>query len=171
MRTTLTLLCLALSLQAATAAEATKEDIVCALDPQCVRAISARGITSSGGAAGSSLSVNLYVSFPYNSVDLLADAQITLDRLGYALSDNRLGDFKFMIAGHTDAKGGAEFNQKLSERRAQAVRQYLITQFGIEPNRLTAQGYGKSQLLDPAHPEDGVNRRVQVLNVTAAGRR
>jgi outer membrane protein OmpA-like peptidoglycan-associated protein len=162
------LICLALSLQTLAAAEATKENIVCALDPKCTKPINSRGITSSGGAPGSSLSVNLYVNFPYNSVALLADARITLDRLGYALSDNRLGGFKFMISGHTDARGGVEFNKNLSERRAQAVRQYLIVQFGIEPSRLSAQGYGKAQLLDPTHPEDGVNRRVQVQNLTAS---
>jgi outer membrane protein OmpA-like peptidoglycan-associated protein len=77
--------------------------------------------------------------------------------------------FSFIIAGHTDAKGGGEFNQKLSQRRAEAVRSYLITQFGIAGEKLTPKGYGKSQLLDPANPEDGVNRRVQVINTGAAG--
>ena len=67
-----------------------------------------------------------------------------------------------------DAKGSAEYNQKLSERRADVVRRYLIAQFGIDKSRLTAKGFGKAQLLDPARPEDGVNRRVQVLNMTAA---
>jgi len=88
-----------------------------------------------------------------------------------ALRDPRLAAFSFLIAGHTDAKGGVEFNQKLSERRAEAVSHYLVTQFGIAPARLSAKGYGKSQLLDPANPEDGVNRRVQVINVTASAPR
>jgi flagellar motor protein MotB len=47
----------------------------------------------------------------------------------------------------------------------------LIAQFGMTAERLAAKGYGKSQLLDPANPEDGVNRRVQIINVTAAGQR
>ena len=89
--------------------------------------------------------------------------------MGTALRDPRLAAFSFLIAGHTDAKGGVEFNQKLSERRADAVRSYLIAQFGIAAERLSAKGYGKSQLLDPANPEDGVNRRVQIINITAAG--
>lgn len=70
--------------------------------------------------------------------------------------------------GHTDAKGSADYNQKLSERRAEAVRQYLIAQFALDKSRLTAKGFGKTRLLDPTKPEDGVNRRVQVLNTTAA---
>ncbi len=51
------------------------------------------------------------------------------------------------------------------------LSRYLVTQFGIAPARLSAKGYGKSQLLDPANPEDGVNRRVQVINVTASAPR
>ena len=60
-----------------------------------------------------------------------------------------------MINGHTDAVGTDEYNQKLSERRAEAARDYLISQHGIEPNRLVAKGYGKSQLLLPTEPGNG----------------
>jgi outer membrane protein OmpA-like peptidoglycan-associated protein len=67
--------------------------------------------------------------------------------------------------------GGEDYNQQLSERRAEAVRQYLTAQFAIEPNRLAARGFGKMRLLDPARPEDGVNRRVQILNLTAGAPR
>ena len=151
-------------------------DITCALDPNCpkpqqerTRSLLGRGVTIEGKPAEQPLSVNLYVNFAFNSSDLTSDARITLDRLGAALRDQRLAAFSFLIAGHTDAKGGVEFNQKLSERRADAVRSYLIAQFGIAAERLSAKGYGKSQLLDPANPEDGVNRRVQIINITAAG--
>jgi outer membrane protein OmpA-like peptidoglycan-associated protein len=146
------------------------------LDPNCpkpqqerTRSLLGRGVTIEGKPAEQPLSVNLYVNFAFNSSDLTSDARITLDRLGAALRDQRLAAFSFLIAGHTDAKGGVEFNQKLSERRADAVRSYLIAQFGIAAERLSAKGYGKSQLLDPANPEDGVNRRVQIINITAAG--
>src|SRR5262249_54173329 len=112
--------------------------------------------------------VNLYVNFEFNSAELTSDARITLDQLGTALRDPKLATFSFVIAGHTDAVGGDEFNQKLSERRAEAVRNYMITQYSIAANRLSAKGYGKSQLLDPERPEDGVNRRVQIINATAS---
>ncbi len=151
-------------------------DIACALDPNCpkpqqerTRSLIGRGVTVEGKPTEQPLSVNLYVNFAFNSAELTSDARITLDRLGTALRDQRLAAFSFLIAGHTDAKGGVEFNQKLSERRADAVRSYLIAQFGIAAERLSAKGYGKSQLLDPANPEDGVNRRVQIINITAAG--
>jgi outer membrane protein OmpA-like peptidoglycan-associated protein len=152
--------------------------ITCALDPNCpksqqqrVHRKDRRGVIAEGGSAEQPLSVNLYVNFAYNSADLTSDARITLDQLGAALRDPRLAAFSFVIAGHTDATGGVDFNQKLSERRADVVRNYLTRQFGIGAERLTARGYGKSQLLDPANPEDGVNRRVQVINVTAGSPR
>ena len=150
---------------------ASTADIVCALDPKCTRPLTRelRGVTvTKGPDGGTPLSVNLYVNFDYDSADLTSDARITLDRLGYALVDDRLKTFTFMIEGHTDAKGSDDYNQKLSERRAAAVRQYLMAQFGIDAARLTARGFGKTRLLDPSRPEDGVNRRVQVLNLTAA---
>jgi outer membrane protein OmpA-like peptidoglycan-associated protein len=145
-------------------------EIECALDPKCPKPHAhtrglQRGVTVEGGATDQPLSVDLYVNFDYNSADLTSDARITLDQLGAALRcaalrDPKLSGFSFVIAGHTDARGGVEFNQKLSERRAEAVRNYMITQYGIAAERLTAKGYGKSQLLDPDHPEDGVNREL-----------
>jgi len=161
------------SAQPATAPSLSPSAIECKLDPKCpkpqmhTRGLQ-RGVSVEGGADDQPLSVNLYVNFDFNSADLTSDARITLDQLGAALRDARLATFNFAIAGHTDAKGGAEFNQKLSQRRAEAVRQYLIDQSGIIGDRLTATGYGKSQLLDPEHPEDGVNRRVQVTNTGTA---
>jgi outer membrane protein OmpA-like peptidoglycan-associated protein len=156
----------------ALAGQASTEDIVCGLDPHCKRSLSRdfRGITATTVAGTNDpLTVSLYVNFAYNSADLTSDARIALDRLGYALIDDRLKSFAFMIEGHTDAKGGDVFNQRLSEKRAEAVRQYLIAQFGVDPKRLSAQGFGRARLLDPAHPEDGVNRRVQIVNLTATG--
>jgi outer membrane protein OmpA-like peptidoglycan-associated protein len=178
MRTTILILCgLALLLPAlpASAAGLSKNDIVCALDPKCAPPPSRsfnRGITAAGGTTEEApLAVDLYVNFAYNSADLTGDARISLDQLGGALRDPRLSGFTFMVAGHTDAKGGVDYNQKLSERRAEAVRQYMIAQYGIAAERLSSVGYGKSQLLDPSRPEDGVNRRVQIINVTASARR
>ena len=146
----------------------TSDEIVCKLDPHCpISKPGFRKLEITGGIPDDPLSVNLYVNFAYDSVELQSDARITLDRLGAALKDDRLTTFSFSIVGHTDAKGSDEYNQKLSERRAAAVERYLVEHFGIAPSRLTSKGMGKVQLLDPSHPEDGVNRRVQVLNVTA----
>ena len=74
-----------------------------------------------------------------------------------------------MLEGHTDATGSDPYNQALSERRADAVRDYLVEQHHIEPQRLVAVGKGKKDLLDPANPEAAVNRRVRVINGGASG--
>src|SRR5437763_290901 len=58
-----------------------------------------------------------------------------------------------VVSGHTDAVGTPDYNQKLSERRTDAARQYLISQHGIDGSRLIAKGFGKSQLLLPTDPD------------------
>jgi len=113
-------------------------------------------------------SVDLHIPFEYNSDKLSADALLILQRLGAALEDQRLAGFRFKIAGHSDAKGAVDYNQKLSERRAQAVKDYLVAKYNLQTDRLETIGYGKSQLAEPTKPEDAINRRVQIINVGAA---
>jgi outer membrane protein OmpA-like peptidoglycan-associated protein len=52
---------------------------------------------------------------------------------------------KILVAGHTSASGSTEYNQKLSERRATAVKEYLVKEGGIDGNRITTIGYGKTR--------------------------
>ncbi len=163
---------------AAWAEEPSAETIRCQLDPACASGAPKpanggkhfRSIDPTGGVAEPKQNVaNLNVPFEFNSAVLQTDARITLDNLGHALSDPSLAGFSFLIGGHTDAKGSASYNQVLSQRRAQAVRDYLVGHYNIPVSRLTAKGYGSVQLLDPEHPLDGVNRRVQIVNVTVPG--
>ena len=145
-------------------------DITCKLDPHCAKPrvrgldFGGRGVTVEGAAAPETLSIDLYVNFEYDSAEITQDARITLNQLGTALKDPKLSAYSFKIAGHTDATGSEEYNRQLSQRRADAVAKYLGSEFGISTTRLTSIGYGKSQLIDPTRPEDGVNRRVQVIN-------
>jgi outer membrane protein OmpA-like peptidoglycan-associated protein len=71
----------------------------------------------------------------------------------------------FIVAGHTDAAGGESYNQDLSERRADAIKHYLMQNYGIASADLVTVGYGKSKLKDPNQPLAEVNRRVQVVNM------
>lgn len=159
----------------ASAQQIEKDYIRCRLDPQCPKPgfrtlpFDKRGVTISGEAAEPPNSINFHVTFAYDSADLQNDSLITLDALGAALSDPSLKQFTFMIAGHTDARGSEDYNQKLSERRAASVARYLAERFKIETGKLVIKGYGKQQLYDPARPEDLVNRRVQIVNITANG--
>jgi outer membrane protein OmpA-like peptidoglycan-associated protein len=138
------------------------EDVVKALVP-AKKLRGPRGLTVQ--SEDKAPSIDLYIPFEYNSDKLTTEAMLTLKRLGAALKDTRLSNYRFKIAGHTDSKGSAEYNQKLSERRAEAVRNYLVFQYDIEPDRIETVGFGKTQLLDLSKPEDGINRRVQVINV------
>jgi outer membrane protein OmpA-like peptidoglycan-associated protein len=72
-------------------------------------------------------------------------------------------DTNILIEGHTDNTGEGNYNQKLSENRADAVESYLTTQ-GIENSRVTTKGYGENQPLDSNESEVGrqKNRRVEV---------
>ena len=70
-----------------------------------------------------------------------------------------------MVAGHTDAAGSDNYNQDLSERRADAIKRYLADKYGVTGTDLVTVGYGKSKLKDPANPMAEANRRVQVVNM------
>lgn len=72
---------------------------------------------------------------------------------------------KFAVIGHTDAKGARDYNLALSQRRADAVRDMLISTFRIPPDQVVALGVGEEQPADPANPEAAINRRVQLLNI------
>ncbi len=109
---------------------------------------------------------DLEVYFDFNSAAIAPAALPILKTLGEALSDGRLAGGTFIVGGHTDAKGEADYNQSLSQRRAAAVRDFLITNFAIPPAKLMAIGYGEEQLKAADEPLAGVNRRVQVINWT-----
>jgi outer membrane protein OmpA-like peptidoglycan-associated protein len=70
-----------------------------------------------------------------------------------------------VVAGHTDASGGEAYNQDLSERRADAIKRYLVDKYGINGADLVTVGYGESKLKDPSQPMAEANRRVQVVNM------
>jgi outer membrane protein OmpA-like peptidoglycan-associated protein len=109
-------------------------------------------------------SVDLEVQFEYDSATLTPAAMETLRPLGLALSDERLAEGAFLVAGHTDAKGSTQYNLRLSEKRAGAVRQYLIENFRIDPGRLVAKGFGETHLKVRERPRAAENRRVQIVN-------
>ena len=90
-----------------------------------------------------------------------------LRQLAAALQSESLTPYRFLIAGHTDASGDADYNRRLSGRRAETVRRSLIDA-GIDPKRLDARGFGEDELLDPANPRSGANRRVEIRNLGAA---
>lgn len=109
--------------------------------------------------------IDLEITFDYNSADISAKSIPSVEALGRALSNAELKGSTFVVAGHTDAAGGEEYNQTLSERRADAIKKYLVDKYGINGSDLVTVGYGKSKLKDPSQPLAEANRRVQVVNM------
>jgi OOP family OmpA-OmpF porin len=75
---------------------------------------------------------------------------------------------KAVLEGHTDAIGTEAYNQKLSERRAKSVRQYLVDNFGISPDRIESVGYGESQPIADNKTDEGRQRNRRVVGVMDA---
>jgi outer membrane protein OmpA-like peptidoglycan-associated protein len=152
------------------AEELNHQEMVCALTGKCAVPFvdrRVRGLTT-GVTPRPTLSFDATVSFAYNSEKLTAEAKKELDKIVDVLKDTEVKGADVIIAGHTDAKGSEEYNQRLSERRALSVKQYLA-QNGIDNKRLTATGYGKSKLLLPHDPFNSLNRRVEFRNVKGLG--
>jgi len=115
-------------------------------------------------ADGCSLTFRLEVQFDNNSSELRPESLAYLDRVAQRL--NELPSISGVIEGHTDSNGSDAHNQGLSERRAQAVHDYLIAR-GVASSRITAQGFGESQpIADNATPEGRAQNRRVVLRRT-----
>ena len=124
---------------------------------------------SAAAPAQAAPTVNLTVNFASGSAELMPDAIRTLDELGRALASKDLAAYRFRIEGHTDTVGSSNYNRTLSERRAEAVVDYVARKYGVDPSRLQAIGMGEDGLLVPTPPQtpEPRNRRVQVTNLGA----
>lgn len=109
--------------------------------------------------------IDLTMEFDLNSDVLRGDALVTAHKLGKALASPELKGQTFVIAGHTDTKGKDDINQGLSERRADAVKRFLVKHYNISAENLIGVGYGKTQLKNDAAPTARENRRVQTVNL------
>jgi outer membrane protein OmpA-like peptidoglycan-associated protein len=111
--------------------------------------------------------IDLEIQFDYNSAAISKASIGAVQELGKALSDPGLKGSTFVVAGHTDAVGSEQFNQDLSERRADTIKAFLVEKYGLAGSDLVTVGYGKTRLKNPDNPTDAVNRRVQVVNMDA----
>lgn len=109
--------------------------------------------------------IDLEIYFEYNSADITSDAEPELMKLGRVLTSSDLKGGVFLIGGHTDAKGGDSYNQRLSERRATSVKKFLQERFDLPDDALVTAGYGEEELKNKDDPYAGENRRVQIVNL------
>lgn len=103
----------------------------------------------------------MQINFEFGKVTIVPESRPFLDSVGEMLNLVGLTEEAIVIEGHTDAVGGDSFNQTLSEKRALAVKRYLISVHGIAADRLHALGKGEQDLLNAQDPLDAINRRVQ----------
>jgi outer membrane protein OmpA-like peptidoglycan-associated protein len=108
------------------------------------------------------------VLFDFDKYDLRPEAAPSLEKVAEVLR-SRAGS-PVTIEGHTDGKGSDAYNQPLSEKRAQAVREWLVKNGGASAARITTRGWGKSKPIAPNTRPDGSddpegrkkNRRVEI---------
>lgn len=103
------------------------------------------------------------VLFASGKSELLPSAQAKLDEIARALTEQD-PESTMVVEGHTDSQGAEQFNQQLSQRRAEAVRTYLVSR-GIASDRVTAEGHGLSRPVADNGTAEGRanNRRVEIV--------
>ncbi len=108
------------------------------------------------------IELNEKVHFAYDKAKIQNKSYPLLDEVATVLKANP--NIEVRIEGHTDSQGGKQYNQKLSQRRAQSVVDYLVDRQGIDRSRLQSKGFGESQPIASNRTEEGraANRRVEM---------
>jgi len=111
---------------------------------------------------------SLSIHFTTGSDEIMPGSYFTLDSLGETML--AFGNTYLQVEGNTDARGSASANKSLSQRRAEAVRNYLVKNFGIPEQRFVAVGRGAENPVAPNTTEDGraLNRRTDIKVVLNA---
>jgi outer membrane protein OmpA-like peptidoglycan-associated protein len=111
--------------------------------------------------------IDLDINFDFDSAALTPRTEPQLHSLGKALTSDELAGSVVMLGGHTDGKGSDAYNQSLSERRAEAVKRFLIETYHVPAANLVSAGYGKEGYKNSSDPLAPENRRVEVVNMAA----
>ena len=128
---------------------------------------SARAVSPEPAAAPTPTGPSVNIPINFNTASTVVDRQTgpNVELLAHALADPSLDGRQFTFVGHSDSRGGDEFNMSLSLQRAQAISQMVIT---VEPTlkgRILVEGHGAREPIDPGSDENALraNRRLQVL--------
>ena len=138
--------------------------------PETIASILGRKITRSTGGIRNTPRISFdenKIHFAFDSAEILPESYSQLNSIGKSLTSPNLADIRVRLAGHTDSRGTREYNQRLSVKRAESVKQYLVNQFGISSKRLITVGYGKDRPIIIRSDEESyaMNRRVELERI------
>ena len=140
-----------------------KDDIIKALTPR--PPLLNRSIDGKPPPPMKLRAIPLRIQFELDSYELTNAARESLNNLGSALVSEALSAYRFRVEGHTDASGGEDYNLLLSTKRADGVRNYLISIFEMGQERLESVGRGEGSLINPDEPDSADNRVVLIVNL------
>ncbi|MEO1927379.1 MAG: OmpA family protein [Nautiliaceae bacterium] len=115
---------------------------------------------------GCPIITTLRINFDTNSYKIKKIYYPDIQRVAEVLKSNP--SLKIEVAGYTDDKGSKTYNLKLSQKRAEAVKEILVKKFKIDPKRIVAKGYGEAYPLVPntSDTNRALNRRVEIVDIT-----
>ena len=100
------------------------------------------------------------IQFEFDSTAVVPESLPLLDSVGEMMTMPKVRGRSIVVEGHTDAKGTEIYNSQLSQRRAAAIKRYLVDSFALDPARLVVTGKGESHPHDAQDPLAPINRRV-----------
>ncbi len=109
------------------------------------------------------VSVNLHIEFDFDKSKIRSVYDDDFLRVAKFLKD--YPEVTMVVAGHTDSIGSDEYNMKLSQCRAESARLYMISNYGIDPARVTAKGFGETQPIASNDTDEGRQRNRRVVAV------
>ena len=123
--------------------------------------VSANAIDQSLMNTGKAIIYGIY--FDFDKADVKAESKQQLAQIAALMNDH--ADLKLIITGHTDNQGSADYNQRLSQLRADAIVTSLVNGYAVAPNRFVAKGMGATSPIANNDSEDGraKNRRVELV--------
>jgi outer membrane protein OmpA-like peptidoglycan-associated protein len=151
----------------ALAQQPTREEIIESLRAKQLTRCPRLDATAGCGAAQTAGDLDVEIHFGRGSAGLGAAALSQLETLGAELGKPERKGAVLLVAGYTDARGGEAYNQRLSERRAGAVKHFLVEKYKLPDESVIAVGHGKAQPKNASDPYAAENRRVQVVKKEA----
>jgi len=109
--------------------------------------------------------IDLDIQFNPDSPVIRPESYRTIGRLADALTNPALASFTYLIVGRMDANGRRDNNLALSQRRAESIRDALVTTFKVSSKRILAVGLGEEQLVDANNPKAIVNQQTEIVTL------